>query len=454
MFKGKIWQMLVAALAITALFAACDDDGMGPDKKKSGLRVIHGSYDAPNVDVWVDGGKAFTDVAYGASSGYGQVDAGLRKIAVVPTGQTSPEVISAELTLASATDYTVFALNQLSAIEPLLAVDDRDPVSDKALVRFLHGSPDAPAVDIKLNAGDGPTVFGNRAFKSITDYAPVDGGAYTFVVTAAGSTTPVVTFEPITVSAGTVYTVAAWGTLDDTDAYPFFVRVYVDNDEGTAFVDLVPAVAPTANVRVIHTSYDAPNVDVAVDGGTAITNLAYGQSSGYAELEAGMRDIKVFPTGTTTPAVIDVNLDLTANTDYTVFAVNEVAAIEPIFTAEDRSPDPTMAKVRFVHASPDAPAVDIKLNDGSGPVVFGNKAFKSISDYTMVAGGAYTFVVTGTGSTTPVVTFNPVTVTAGTVYTVVAHGTLDDTDAYPFAVRVFVDNDPGSAFVDLTVAMP
>ena len=48
-------------------------------------------------------------------------------------------------------------------------------------------------------------------------------------------------------------------------------------------------VAPTpqnSKIRVIHTSYDAPAVDIRVDGTVAVSNLAYGESSGYAEVPA------------------------------------------------------------------------------------------------------------------------------------------------------------------------
>jgi hypothetical protein len=49
-----------------------------------------------------------------------------------------------------------------------------------------------------------------------------------------------------------------------------------------------------------------------------------------------------------------------------------------------------------------------------------------------------------------VVTFAPVTLDAGTIYTVVALGTLDDTDDIDFGVPVFVDSGNGDAFVDFT----
>lgn len=420
------------------------------------VRVIHTSYDAPNVDILVDGATpaAIANLAYGASSGYAALESGSRNIQVVQTGTTTPAVIDSTLTLAPNTDYTVFALDQLGMIFPGITVDARTPDPTQAKLRFVHASPDAPAVDIKLNNGFGAAVFSNDAFGTITDYTSVGAGSYTFAVTGAGSTDEVIRFEPVSVTAGTVYTVVAHGTLDPNDAYPFAVRVFVDNDPGSAFVDLVETI-PTASLRVIHTSYDAPNVDVAFDDAApAISNLAYGQSSGYADVRFGTRNVKVTETGTMMPIFIEADLPLLEDSSYTVFAVDQATLIDAVFVPDFRAPNPSQAKIRFVHASPDAPAVDIKLNSGTGTTVFGNTDFKGVTDYTTVAGGDYTFVVTAAGDTNIVVAFEPVTVTANTVYTVVAHGTLDANDAYPFAVRVFVDNDPGDQFVDLVPAPP
>ena len=115
--------------------------------------------------------------------------------------------------------------------------------------------------------------------------------------------------------------------------------------------------------------------------------------------------------------------------------------------------DADNATVRFVHAIPDAPAVDIKTDTPDGPAVFSGAAFKDITDYKVVPPGAYTFVVTAAGDTeSAVVTFQEATLDAGGIYTIVALGTLDGDDDYEFGVRVFVDSGEGDSFVDLTVA--
>lgn len=211
----------------------------------------------------------------------------------------------------------------------------------------------------------------------------------------------------------------------------------------------------STQVRVIHASYDAPAVDILIEDEDDIENLAYGSSSGYAEIDDGMTEIMVVPAGAQEPVVIDVDLNLVDMGEYTVFAVGPLAEIEAIFTLDNRESQADMAKVRFVHASPDAPAVDIKYDNGSVSTVFGNKSYKSISAYMSVPAMSYSFMVTPAGSDDVVVNFEAINVQAGNVYTILAHGTLDENDEYPFAVRVFVDNGDGDAYVDLTaVAEP
>jgi hypothetical protein len=83
-------------------------------------------------------------------------------------------------------------------------------------------------------------VFGEVSFGEITDYIELEPGGYVFVITRTGDAAPVAAFEEAEIEAGNVYSFAAQGTLAPEDGYDFMGRVYVDNDGGDAFVDLVP----------------------------------------------------------------------------------------------------------------------------------------------------------------------------------------------------------------------
>lgn len=84
-----------------------------------------------------------------------------------------------------------------------------------------------------------------------------------------------------------------------------------------------------ARVRVIHASPDAPAVHFWFNGAPAFTNLACKGITSYAMLQAGTYNVKVVPAGTTSPVVIQANLTLSGNTDYTVMAIGTLAHIQP-----------------------------------------------------------------------------------------------------------------------------
>jgi hypothetical protein len=174
------------------------------------VRAVHASPDAPAVDIWVNDNAAFTNAPFKGITQYANLEAGTYNIKVVPTGATEPVVIEADLALEGGKDYTVVALGTLENIEPLVLVDNNSaPAEGKAHVRFVHASPDAPAVDIAVKGG--PVLFSNIAFKEVGDYLPVDAGTYDLEVRVAGSETVALDVPGLALQAGTVYTVFAMG---------------------------------------------------------------------------------------------------------------------------------------------------------------------------------------------------------------------------------------------------
>lgn len=199
----------LAALALVALGFNGRQVAQAADGEAR-IRVVHASPDAPAVDVLVDGSVAFSKAAFKGITDYATLKAQTYNVKVVPSGATEPVVIGADLPLASGTDYTVVALGKLANIEPLVLVDNNaTPADGKAHVRFVHASPDAPAVDVAVAGG--PVLFSNVAFKGTGDYTPVDAGSYDLQVRLAGTETVALTVPGVRLDAGNVYTVFAMG---------------------------------------------------------------------------------------------------------------------------------------------------------------------------------------------------------------------------------------------------
>jgi len=160
-------------------------------------------------------------------------------------------------------------------------------------------------------------------------------------------------------------------------------------------------------VRVLHASPDAPSVDVSVNGGTVLSDVAYREGSGYLKISEGANDIAVFPEGGDMP-VIAATLNFDENTQYSILAVNTVANIEPLVIANpEGTPALGYAQLQIVHAAPGVPEVDVYVSapgqdfDELVPLLTA-VPFKSYSDVLEVPAGEYRVRITLSGDSTVV----------------------------------------------------
>ncbi len=199
-----------------------------------------------------------------------------------------------------------------------------------------------------------------------------------------------------------------------------------------------PLQAPQARVMAVHASPNAPAVDLLVDNAVAGSGLAYPGNTGYLNVPAGSRNIKVNVAGTAT-SVIDATLALTGGVSYTVFAADSVSKIGPIVLTDDlTTPASGKAHVRFVHLSPNAPAVDVAVT--AGPVLFADKAFKQFTTFTPVDAGTYDLEVRLAGSSTVVLPLPGIALQAGRIYTVFARGFVSGSSPQNLGAQIIVNN--------------
>jgi hypothetical protein len=201
-----------------------------------------------------------------------------------------------------------------------LAITAAIPVSaaEDAMVRVLHGSPDAPSVDVFVNDGKVDALSGAE-FGDLTDYVAVPGGTYSVKVcaTADSSVCPIGPVD-LTFEAGKKYTVAASDLLAQIKA-----DVFTDGNGRDG----------VARARVVHLSADTPAVDVLTQDGSAtvVENLAYPDATGYLALEPGSYDLKVCATADTSVCPLDPGaLDLEGGVAYSVFAIGSLEGGEGV----------------------------------------------------------------------------------------------------------------------------
>lgn len=190
-----------------------------------------------------------------------------------------------------------------------------------------------------------------------------------------------------------------------------------------------------AYVKFIHASPGAPNVDVKIKDKFAAQNAAYGSAtSTYAPVPAGANEkVQVFAAGKDSSAVLSASQTFTKNQYYTILALNTPDKLQAAIENDDlTAPTSGNCKIRVVHGSPSAGAVDVYvtapgvvINDPKNPVapVLSNFTFGTVTKYLQVPAGSYEIRVTAHGdpSTVAIDTgASGVAVAAGSIYTAVA----------------------------------
>jgi hypothetical protein len=179
---------------------------------------------------------------------------------------------------------------------------------------------------------------------------------------------------------------------------------------------------PKTQLRAIHASSDAPNVDIIVNGTAVLTNVPYKTASGFLTIPAGTTTLAVNPTGTST-SVINASLALAADQQYTALVVGlaesnapEGEGLQAVLVDDPGNPPASgNVKVRVVHGAPGVPTVDIYVTAPGAPLpasptipalAYTAVAPASGSDALEVTGGSYEIRATVTGDQSKTVVFD------------------------------------------------
>lgn len=357
--------------------------------------------------------------------------------------------------------------------------DDGDDDATAAL-RVVHAVADAPAVNV---LADGNVLIDGLEFQSGTDFTDVPAATIQVSVdalTAAGSVT-VIDPTDIDFEADTAYTIAAVGTVQT------IAPLIITNP-------LSEVSAGNARVQVVHAAPSAPAVDVYVTepgvdlagAGDPVTSFEFGEfTETQLEVPAADYQIRVTPAGATDPVVFDSGtISLVEGLDLAIFAVDNVnpgeSPISLVVVDGADLVDPfeivdtgTPTSLRVVHASPDAPAVDVVVNDDFDNPTVPGIAFGEFTDFLdlpigegettldlnvkITPAGNPGMIVNGMG--------DDLTLDQGEEYTVLATGTLATFELLPLVdennrrlatdglVRI-VHASPAAGTVDIYVTAP
>jgi hypothetical protein len=180
-----------------------------PQRDSARVRAIHTIPDAPPIDVYVDGRRLLSGIAYKATTDYFTVPSGHCRVDIIPAGTKDNPLYSNQVTLSAGASYTFTVLGGASRPDFVSYTDHPFAPPDTVQVRFLHLSPDAPAVDLAVAGGQ--LLAGNIGFRQPSRYVAVSPSAYNLEVREAGTPNVLLSIPNVKLGGGVAYTIATVG---------------------------------------------------------------------------------------------------------------------------------------------------------------------------------------------------------------------------------------------------
>ena len=425
------------------------------------VQVIHNSPDlaAQQVDIYINGVLELDNFAFRTASPFLTLPAHTSiTIDVAPSNSTSVSqtLSTTTTTLTAGETYIIVANGIISptgySVAPNFALNiytggrEGTPVLTNTDVLVVHGSPDAPIVDVVESGVGLGTFVDNLAYGTFTNYYELPTANYVLDVKDQTGTTTVARYSaPLSdlFLQSDAITVVASGFLDPTNNSdgPAF-GLWVAKATGGALIPL-PLFNPTAKVQVIHNSPDAiaSEVDVYINGVKSIDNFAFRTATPFLDLPAQTSiSIDIAPANSTSVAESIYNLTTTLdNTKTYIIVANGIVSatgysVAPNFAlnvfenGRQFSNDINLVDVLVNHGSPDAPTVDVVETAVPAGTIVNDISYSQFQGYLSLPEVDFTLDIRdATGATTvatylaPFNTFNY----AGAAITVVASGFLN-----------------------------
>lgn len=178
---------------------------------------------------------------------------------------------------------------------------------------------------------------------------------------------------------------------------------------------------PVALVSFFQASPDQTSLDLYFNNNKVnLGPIAYGTGLDYFRAYSGLRNINFYTYGVMSQVFTDT-ATLKPNNIYSLFLANKATQPDLVLLNDTiNQPPANMASIRFVDLSPDAPHVDLVLNNNTEVA---NKTYKGFSSFLPVTGNtSYNIQVKDTGTGTVLAALNGVTLNTNLVYTIIFSG--------------------------------
>lgn len=209
-------KFLVVVCLLCFSFSGCmmDDQDVPEPAALAYLSIYHGAPSVTGVDIYIDNVKANTQpFLYSSFSNYNSFFIGSRNLKFTPYNGSN-NLIDTTINLVQDKVYSLFITNESNNLKPFVTEDIwTEPASGKALIRVVHLSPDAPAVDVTIGDSE-ERFFTNQNYRSISSFKEIDKGTVKLNLKSAGGDDVVVSLPDVSIQEKRIYTIIIKGYMN------------------------------------------------------------------------------------------------------------------------------------------------------------------------------------------------------------------------------------------------
>ncbi|WP_215224483.1 DUF4397 domain-containing protein [Echinicola shivajiensis] len=220
-WKKSIGLFLLAASPLLITSCLDDDDADYYDGPVAYVAYYHGSPETGAVSIYADGRLYNTNnFEYTDYFNYGRYFTGERELSF-KSRNAANSLLDTTVTLTENQAYSFFFIDAAedddSDMSTVVAEDNwNEPEEGNALIRLVHLSPDAPAVNLTVNESDTP-LFANGTYKDVTEFEAIDADFTNLSLTDANSGEILLTADDLNLRSQRVYTVIVRGYVNSSE---------------------------------------------------------------------------------------------------------------------------------------------------------------------------------------------------------------------------------------------
>ncbi len=417
---GKnVW--LAAFAAVMVLVSGCKGSH---SQNSTSMRAVNAVINVEPLDVLVDGDVKFAGLAFGATSPFSDFGSGGREVAV-RSSSNQAVYYDRSLTLGSGANSTLLIYGTRSNMSTILLPDDisspdTTPASGNFKIRAVGLSPDSGPVDVYITQSaditNSPSTVGPVSYTALSSYAETAAGTFQIIITVTGTKDILFQSSPISLAAGSIYTVAIFPSGGGKLANALLLT-QGPGGSGSLMLN------PNGRVKAVNAVPDSTAINFKADGTALLSNVPYSGSSSYVTLAAGSRTLQLEASNVPGTVIASLAQQIDAARDYSVLATNSLAQVQIVAFADDNTlPASGFAKMRFANALVGSTGTDVLVNFASQ---VSNLPYQSASGYyTFAPALNYTITFATPGGVQVLATLTPVEIDAGGIYTAYLMGTM------------------------------